>query len=84
MITFNSRYRAAQEVRNNTMYVVANYTKASTSRFITHTSRSGDSFDILARNYLGNPTLYWRIAELNPHVPFPDQIPVGTRIRIPQ
>jgi nucleoid-associated protein YgaU len=84
MISFNSRYRATQEIRNGKVEIVATYNKIPTKQFITYLSRSGDSFEKLSRNYLGNPTFYWRIAEINPHVPFPDQIPVGTRIRIPQ
>ena len=84
MIQIHSRYRATQEIRNNNLNVVATYTKAPTTQFMAYISRDGDSFEKLAAKYLGGPIFFWRIAELNPHVPFPDQIPIGTRIRIPR
>lgn len=84
MISIHSRYRAKNEERNEAMSVVAVYQKEQTPQFTTYISREGDSFEKIANKYLGGPIFYWRIAELNPHVPFPDQIPLGTRIRIPR
>jgi hypothetical protein len=84
MIQIHSRYRAQQEVRNGSLNVVATYKKEPTRQYMAIISRDGDSFEKLATKHLGGPIFYWRIAELNPHVPFPDQIPVGTRIRIPR
>lgn len=84
MIQLHSRYRAKNEIRNNSMSVVSVYQKEKVGQYTTYTSRDGDSFEKLANKYLGGPVFYWRIAEINPHVPFPDQIPIGTRIRIPQ
>lgn len=46
-------------------------------------SKDGDSFERLAFRYLKNPLRFWEIADLNPHVEWPDRIPVGTNIRIP-
>jgi len=43
----------------------------------------GDTFDRIAYRTLFDSERYWEIADLNPHVPFPDEIPVGTLIRIP-
>jgi nucleoid-associated protein YgaU len=84
MIALYSRYRARQEIRSGNVAVVAVYNKVPESQFMTYTSRDGDSFEKLATLYLGGPVFYWRIAELNPHVLFPDRIPLGTRIRIPR
>lgn len=84
MIAVHSRYRAKNEERNNSMSVIAVYQKERTTQYITYVSREGDTFDKLANKYFGGPIFYWRIAELNPQIPFPDQIPVGTKIRIPQ
>lgn len=84
MIALYSRYRARQEIRNGDLAIVATYEKQPTNQFMTYISRDGDSFEKLASRYLGGPVFYWRIAELNPHVPFPDRIPLGTRIRIPR
>lgn len=80
----HSRYRARNEERNNTMSVVAVYQKEKVGQYISYVAREGDSFEKLANKYLGGPIFFWRIAELNPHVPFPDQIPIGTKIRIPR
>lgn len=84
MISLYSRYRARQEVRNNNIAVVAVYNKVPETQYMVYISRDGDSFEKLASKYLGGPVFYWRIAELNPQVPFPDKIPLGTKIRIPR
>lgn len=51
--------------------------------FAVYTSQDGDTFDLLASKYLGDPTRYWEIADINPQVEWPDRIPTGTTIRIP-
>jgi nucleoid-associated protein YgaU len=52
--------------------------------FTTYVARESDTFDLIANRVLGDPALYWKVADLNPHVPFPDTIPAGTRIRVPK
>jgi len=79
-----SRYSAQTEYRNNEPFVVAVRAKTTTTSFITHTTREGETMDILATKYLKSPLFYWRIADINPQIPFPDQIPAGTKVRIPQ
>jgi len=54
------------------------------TRFLTVISYGGQTFQELAATYLGDPKLFWRIADMNPHVPYPDEIPMGTSIRIPE
>ncbi len=54
------------------------------SRYAVVVTREGQTFEELASMHLSDPQLYWRIAELNPQVPYPDEIPAGTRLRIPQ
>lgn len=54
------------------------------SRYVVVVSVFGQTFEELASLHLDDPQLYWRIAELNPQVPYPDELPVGTRLRIPQ
>ncbi len=44
----------------------------------------GETFDSLAFKYFRDPEQYWEIADINPHVSFPDRIPAGTPIRIPE
>jgi len=53
------------------------------SRYSTLVSVQGQSFQDIAAKWLGNASLYWRIADLNPQVLYPDEIPMGTRLRIP-
>jgi nucleoid-associated protein YgaU len=84
MIQALSRYTAKSEVRDGQVYVIATSTKPPKTSYRVHIARDGDSFERLSSKYLGAPIFYWKIAELNPHVPFPDQIPVGTQIRIPR
>jgi nucleoid-associated protein YgaU len=46
--------------------------------------RLGDRFDLLANQFLGDPTLWWRIADANPQIPYPDNpLQPGSVIRIP-
>lgn len=54
-----------------------------TTQYSVYYSSENDSFEKLASIYLGNPRLYWRIADINPHIEWPDRIPAGTSIRIP-
>ena len=57
--------------------------KKSTGRYSTLVSVQGQTFQEIAAQWLGDPGQYCRIADLNPHVPYPEEIPMGTRIRIP-
>ena len=63
---------------------VAQKKSTGSSRYTVITTVSNQTFDELAATHLGDPQLYWRIAGVNPHVPYPDEIPVGTRLRIPR
>lgn len=51
--------------------------------YVLYTSRDNDTFDLLASKFLGDSTRYWEIADINPHVEWPDRITTGTTIRIP-
>lgn len=84
MITALSRYKAVSENRNGQTTVVALYTKEPTPDYVLHRAREGDTFQLLSARYLGSPLFYWRIAQLNPQIHFPDRIPVGELIRIPR
>lgn len=84
MIQVLSRYSAKSEIRDGKMYVIATTTTPVKTNYRVHISRDGDSFERLSSMYLGSPIFFWKIAEINPQVPFPDQIPVGTQIRIPR
>lgn len=53
------------------------------SKYSVYIAKSGDTFERLAFKITRDPREYYRIADLNPHVSFPDAIPPGTEIRIP-
>lgn len=46
--------------------------------------REGLRLDTLADRLLGDAELWWQIADLNPEIRYPDDIPVGTLLRIPR
>ena len=52
-------------------------------RYSTTVTTQGQTFQEIAAKWLGDPKLYWMVADLNPHVPYPEEIPMGTRIRVP-
>lgn len=84
MISPLSRYRLASEERNNRTDIVAVKDRSPLPNYRTYTVSDGETFQSIATRFLGSPLLYWRIADINPQVAFPDSIPVGTVIRIPQ
>lgn len=48
-----------------------------------HVCGYGERLDQLAADHLGDPELSWVIANANPEVFYPDDLPVGTVLRIP-
>lgn len=83
MIVQGSRYSSTSETRNGVTTPVAVSSEYTTNSWFTVVTEQGDSFESLAGTYLNNATLYWKIANLNKTVRYPDYIPVGTTIRIP-
>lgn len=84
MISPLSRYRASSENNNGFAVVVATRLPVTTPNYSSYTVRDNETFQSISMRVLGTPLLYWRIADINPQVAFPDFIPVGTVIRIPQ
>ena len=84
MIQAFSRYTSTTEERNGNIVIVATRKATTLPDYVSHRSRSGDTFENLSSRYLGSPLFYWKIADINPQVPFPDYIPVGTNLRIPR
>jgi hypothetical protein len=52
-------------------------------RFSEHRMTSEDRIDKLAATYLGDPTLWWKIADCNPEILYWDCVAAGSIIRIP-
>lgn len=83
MIIKGSRYSSASETRNGTTTSVATPSEYTTNAYFTIVSEEGNTFQGLAGTYLNNPNLYWKLADLNKNVRYPDIIPTGTVIKIP-
>jgi nucleoid-associated protein YgaU len=77
----SSRYTTAQDA--TTGQVIAVRKPKSTYRYSSYVTREGDTFEILAVRIYRDPLQYWRIADINPQLKYPDVIPAGTLIRLP-
>jgi hypothetical protein len=53
------------------------------SKFYFYTWTQKDRIDLIANEFLGDPSLWWIIMDYNPEIVNPLDIPVGTSIRIP-
>ena len=83
MIIKGSRYTQSSETRNNETKNVAVASKYTTDRYITVISQEGQSLQYLASLYLNDSTMYWKVADLNENIMFPDYLPTGTVVKIP-
>ncbi len=50
---------------------------------VVHRIQQDDRIDVLAARYLGDPLLYWRIADANLAVRPSDQVVLGNPLKIP-
>lgn len=83
-----SRYEFANVLRvlapnGSSRNTIMPVTRPTASSVILYTCIDGDRIDIIAYNYLGDPTQWWRIADANPDWLWWDTLPVGLVIRIP-
>ena len=79
-VTPSSRYT---QIRDSNDRAAVQRKARINSRYSTVVSVQGQSLQEIAAQWLGNASLYWRIADLNPQVLYPDEVPMGTRLRIP-
>lgn len=83
MIIKGSRYSEQSEYRNNDTVTIALPTSfTATSSFAIVTTQN-ETFSSLASAHLNDPTMYWKIADLNKQLGFADVIPTGTVVTIP-
>lgn len=80
-ISPSSRYT---QITNSVGRAVTQRKPRISSRYVVVVAIEGQTFEELASRHMNDSQLYWRIAELNPQIPYPDEIPAGTRLRIPQ
>lgn len=83
MIIKGSRYVQTSETRNNETKNVATASKYNTDRYITIIAEDGQSLQYLASLYLNDSTMYWKVADLNVNIMFPDRLTAGTIVKIP-
>lgn len=89
MIFEGSRYEYNDVVRVVTENGVAKPTvladppEDASVTFTYYTVKTGDRIDVLADGFLGDPEVWWRIADANPQHLFWDYLPPGTLLRIP-
>lgn len=83
MIIKGSRYTASSETRNQETRNVAVSKSYDSNSYITIISGEGDSLQYIASVYLNDPTLYWKVADLNRDILFPDRLPAGTVVKVP-
>jgi nucleoid-associated protein YgaU len=79
-LSTSSRYTASVDAAGTPIAVRKRTLPVSYNTYVT---KSGDTFALIATRVYGTPEDFWRIADINPQVVFPDEIPVGTNIRIP-
>lgn len=51
--------------------------------YTVHRVVDGDRMDLLAERAFGDPEFWWRIADANPDLEYPDKLMPGQLIRIP-
>lgn len=87
-ISVNSRYANSTVVAINDdgqlrQVIVPSEQTAYTFTYTSHMWTDHDRLDRLAYQYLGDPTMWWQIADMNPSVMDWRTITAGTVIRVP-
>lgn len=88
MIVNGSRYQnqpllmIVDDAGNSNLTVFAS-PRSTTNNFVYHKVIDGDRFDNLAAAYFNDSRLWWKIADVNPEVFYPENLVSGTLVRIP-
>ena len=93
MTDFRSRYRDTEEFlaidsrggkAKLTYGLIKSYEAVlGQQKWRSHLWVQGNRIDFIAHRYLGDSHLWYKIMDLNPHIPDPLSIEPGTLIRIP-
>lgn len=85
MLTSSSRYTTTTSAKDNQSIVIGVRKPISKAvEYVTYTARDGESFVTIATRLYNDPTQYWRIADINPQIAFPDRLSGGTTVRVPK
>jgi nucleoid-associated protein YgaU len=82
-MTLNTNSRYTTKTNGVDAAVIAMRKKTASVTYSNYVVKSSETFESIATRVYRDPSLYWKIADINPHVKFPDLIPLGTIIRIP-
>jgi len=88
MISANSRYAtstlATEEINGiSTVYILPTPPVITTFQYIYYSVTYSDRIDTIAYSFLGNPALWYMIAQVNPQVIDFMTLTPGTVLRIP-
>lgn len=73
-----SRYRVSNNLKE------ANKKSSTSVAYTVYTASEGDTLDRIAHAIFGDFTRYWELADINPHIKFPNKLEAGQAIRIPR
>lgn len=76
-------YRSSSRYRLSNGNRLADRVAYESTTYYQYVTKDGDNFARIAARVLNDPVRYWEIADINPQVEWPDEIPTGTVIRIP-
>jgi nucleoid-associated protein YgaU len=83
LIIKGSRYVETSETRNEDTKVIATASSFATDSYQSVITQQNETFASLASDFLNNPNLYWKIADINKDLGYPDVLPAGTTVRVP-
>jgi hypothetical protein len=86
MYLSNSRYQEATSQGDKAAVAIGvrKGTMLPDTIFTPYITSVGDTFDSLAYGIFGDPLRWWEIADINPEIAFPGEIPAGTILRVPR
>jgi nucleoid-associated protein YgaU len=83
LIIKGSRYTETIETRNEDTKVIAEVKASTVDSYFTIVTQQYETFSSIAATHLKDPTLYWKIADINKYLGYPDFIVAGTVIKVP-
>ena len=83
MIIKGSRYAENTETRNEDTKVIAEVKTYTIDSYFTIVTQQYETFASIAAAHLKDPTLYWKVADLNKYLGYPDFIVTGTVVKVP-
>lgn len=88
MIVHGSRYQTQPVVMmkhedGRTHATVLRGVPAVTNQYTYYQIKEGDRLDNLANAFYGRPDLWWKLADANPEMFYPEVLTIGAILRVP-